>query len=123
MVQIALSMATYLLSQGREEEEEEDAAIAGCEGAAMSVDGRGETVGDLIPNPLTATRDCGKTKKKTPQKKLLREEDLREIMTRQVELAQWKEKERTLNSLVNGRLAYLQETHYTSDWKETGDRR
>jgi len=109
-------MATYLLSQGCAEEE--DVSIVGSEAAPVL--SRGDPVSNHALDPLTATRGCGKAKKKPTQKKLLREEDLKEIMTRQVELAQWKEEERRLQGLVDGRLAYLQETHYTSDWKETG---
>ena len=50
----------------------------------------------------------------------LKEEDLRDILSRRLELARKREKEAMVKGVLKGRMAYLKTTHYNSNWRETG---
>ena len=112
-------MATYLIAQGCGDED----VKSGDTDTGSGVEHRRETdVKSLAAEPAATGRSgCGEPKKKVVKKRLLREEDLRQLLARELETAVQKERERRLQGLADGRLAYLQETHYTSDWKETGE--
>jgi len=114
-------MATYLIKQGCEDDEEDiiddvTACVDDPEGQAGTKRTKSEATA------ATGLSGCGRgTKSKdSGQRKPLTEDDLRQLLTRQVEEAQRKEREERLKGLADGRLAYLQKTHYSSAWRETG---
>ena len=111
-------MATYLIKQGCEDEEEDIIDDV----TACVDDPEGQAGTKRTKTAATGLSGCGRgTKPKdSGYKKPLTEDDLRQLLTRQVEEAQRKEREERLKGLADGRLAYLQKTHYSSAWRETG---
>jgi len=111
-------MATYLIKQGCEDEDEDIIDDV----TACVDDPEGQAGTKRTKTAATGLSGCGRgTKSKdSGYKKPLTEDDLRQLLTRQVEEAQRKEREERLKGLADGRLAYLQKTHYSSAWRETG---
>ena len=119
-------MATYLIARGCLSEEEIDGPEAReCAGSTLGepqskrVTGAGTTTAPIAE--ITGLRGCGgKKTRKVVDRKWMKEEDLRQLLSRQIEEAQVKEREAKLRGLADGRMAYLKKTHYTFNWRETG---
>ena len=114
-------MATYLIQQGCEDDEEDIINdVTSCLDDPEGQAGPKRTKSEATA--ATGLSGCGRgdKSKESGHKKPLTEDDLRQLLTRQVEEAQRKEREERLKGLADGRLAYLQKTHYSSAWRETG---